>query len=194
MSIASAPLRERRSHIWAREAKDHYVEPAWVSDRLFQVEKFNGAIDDPCCGFGTILEAARRAGIIATASDLIDRGYKHGRVEDFFVSTRPRDNIVCNPPFNIAPRFASHALQLTAGKIAIIFPTARLNAAHHWLKSTPLRRVWLLSPRPSMPPGDVIAAGKKASGGKTDFCWLIFERGWEGPRDLDWLHRDVEAI
>jgi len=31
-------------------------------------------------------------------------------------------------------------------------------------------------------------------GGKTDFCWLIFERGWEGPAEPDWLHRDVEAM
>jgi hypothetical protein len=23
-----------------------------------------------------------------------------------------------------------------------------------------------------------------------DFCWLVFERGWEGPAELRWLHRD----
>jgi hypothetical protein len=31
--------------------------------------------------------------------------------------------------------------------VAIIFPTARLNAAR-WLQDTPLRRIWLLTPRP----------------------------------------------
>ena len=36
--------RVRRSHIFARHANDHYVEPAWCSARLFDVEDFEGAI------------------------------------------------------------------------------------------------------------------------------------------------------
>jgi hypothetical protein len=44
--------------------------------------------------------------------------------------------------------FALHALSLATAKVAMIFPVARLNAAH-WLRATPLRRVWLLTPRPS---------------------------------------------
>ena len=111
---------------------------------------------------------------------------------DFFGSIEPRDNIVCNPPFNCAGRFVLHALTLTVRKIAIIFPIARLNAAH-WTAETPLRRVWLLSPRPSMPPGHVIAAGRKPGGGKVDFCWLVFERGWRSAAELRWLHRDGEV-
>jgi hypothetical protein len=31
--------------------------------------------------------------------------------------------------------------------------------------------------RPSMPPGEVIARGEKAKGGKTDFCWLVSHQG-----------------
>jgi hypothetical protein len=189
MTIQTTPIRERRSHIWRREANEHYVEPAWCSERLFQEEIFRGPVNDPCCGFGTIPEAAHKAGIGASACDLVDRGYRGGRVEDFFASTWPRDNIVCNPPFNVADRFALHALKLTAGKVAIIFPTARLNAAH-WIEGTPLRRVWLMTPRPSMPPGHVITAGQKPGGGKMDFCWLVFERGWEGHAELRRLHRD----
>src|SRR6266436_4012983 len=120
------PMRERRGHIWERATNDHYVEPAWCSERLFDVEEFYGRINDPCCGFGTIPEAAYRAGIGATACDLVDRGYKGGWVEDFFTSTWPRDNIVANPPFNIAERFVRHALEVTGLKVAVIFPTARL--------------------------------------------------------------------
>jgi hypothetical protein len=157
-TAARTPLRKRDSHIWNRETADHYVEPAWCSERLFQVETFRGPINDPCCGFGTIPEAAYRAGIGASACDLVDRGYKGGRVEDFFASTWPRDNIVSNPPFDVASQFVLHALKLTGGKVAIIFPTARLNAANgpkgkYWIDGLPLRRVWLLTPRPSMPPG-----------------------------------------
>jgi len=44
-------------------------------------------------------------------------------------------------------------------------PVACLNAAH-WLQGTPLRRISLLTPRPSMPPGHIIAAGSKPGGGQ----------------------------
>jgi hypothetical protein len=194
-AVPRAPLGNRDSHIWNREANDHYVEPAWCSERLFDVEEFYGRINDPCCGFGTIPEAAYRAGIGATACDLVDRGYKGGWVEDFFESTWPRDNIVSNPPFDVASQFVLHALKLTGGKVAIIFPTARLNAANgpkgkYWIDGLPLRRVWLLTPRPSMPPGHVLAAGGKPEGGKEDYCWLVFERGYAGNPELGWLHRD----
>jgi hypothetical protein len=113
-------------------------------------------INDPCCGVGTIPEAAYRAGIGATGCDLVDRGYKGAWTEDFFASTWPRENIVSNPPFDVARQFVLHALKLTGGKVAIIFPTQRLNAANgpkgkYWIRGLPLRRVWLLTPRPSMP-------------------------------------------
>jgi hypothetical protein len=64
-----------------------------------------------------------------------------------------------------------------------------LNAAH-WLQETSLSRIWLLSPRPSMPPGSYILAGGKPGGGRADFCWLIFERGYAGPPTMAWLYRD----
>jgi hypothetical protein len=43
-----------------------------------------------------------------------------------------------------------------------------------------------------MPPGDYILAGKKPGGGKVDFCWLIFEQGYRGKAETDWLHRDKD--
>lgn len=185
----AAPPRARRSHIWDREENEHYVEPAWCSKRLFYEEIFSGSVHDPCCGFGTIPMAASSAGLTATGTDLVDRGFHTRPPLDFFEDEGVYANIVCNPPFNIAERIAFHALKLAARKVALIFPTARLNAAH-WLRDTPLVRIWLLTPRPSMPPGHVIASGSKAKGGKVDFCWLVFEQGCVDQPELRWLHRD----
>jgi len=96
-------------------------------------------VHDPCCGFGTIPEAAKRAGLVATGADLVDRGYAAGLIVDFFASTQRHDNIVCNSPFNAAAEFAAefvhHALELAGDKTAVKFPTARLNAAR-WLCDT----------------------------------------------------------
>jgi hypothetical protein len=74
----------------------------------------------------------------------------------------------------------------------MLVPLRRLPAAH-WLEHVPLETVWLLTPRPSVPPGHYIATGNKPSGGSQDFAWLVFRKNliaWT-PR-LRWLHRDRE--
>jgi hypothetical protein len=191
--LRPAETRPLNAKVWVRETNEHYVEPHWCSERLFAVEQFENLIWDPCCGFGRIPESAKRADYSAIGTDLVDRGYRDlfGTC-DFLTSRRviPQAfSIVCNPPFNIAGKFATHALSTAAEKVAMIFPTARLNAAH-WLRETPLARVWLMTPRPSMPPGHTITAGEKPGGGKMDFCWLVWTKGRIGPADLRWLRRD----
>jgi hypothetical protein len=194
MTLIDGAAKKLDAHVWEREENEHYVEPEWCSRRLFQEEQFIGLVDDPCCGFGTIPKAAIALGMGATGSDIIDRGsgLANFEVADFLRSDWSRDNIVCNPPFNIASRFAERALSVASRKVAMVFPTARLNAAH-WLHNTPLRRVWMMTPRPSMPPGHVIAAGGKPGGGKMDFCWLIWDRDHAGAAEIRWLKRDGVA-
>ena len=186
--------RPRLSHVWAREPGEHYVEPSWCSERLFAEEKFEGPIWDPSAGFGRIVIAAKKAGLNASGSDLVDRGWDSTLTPHDFLATEliTAANIVCNPPFDLAPQFALHALKLARLKVAMIFPVARLNAAH-WLRGTPLARIWLLTPRPPMPPGFVIARGEKPGGGRVDFCWLVFEQGHTGNPEVRWLHRDGGA-
>lgn len=184
-----------KAHKWEREKDEHYVENFWCSERLFAVETFDCAIWDPCCGFGRIPLSAIKAGHIAVGTDIRDRGYVDfaGKLDFLDAETAHAPNIVCNPPFNIAADFSRHALSLSGvNKVAMIFPTARLNAAR-WLQETPLARIWLMTPRPSMPPGHTIAAGEKPGGGKTDFCWLVWTRGHVGPPAVQWLHRNPES-
>ena len=165
------------------------MEPTWVSIRLFEVEDFDRSqvLLDPCTGFGRIAEAAKAAGFTVIAADIVDRGYLGCLVQDFLDRKSVPPTVVGNPPFNAV--FARHAFELDARKAASLFPVARLNAAR-WLNELPLRRIWLLTPRPSMPPGYVLARGEKPGGGKTDFAWLIFERGYTGKAEVAWLHRD----
>lgn len=187
-------VRAENSHIWEREQHEHYVEPEWCSRRLFDVEKFQGAIWDPACGFGRIPDAARAAGYAALATDIVDRGYAGlGATADFLglqaAGRDPIGNIIGNPPFDLFERFARHALALAEHKVALIWLTRRLNAAR-WLQQTPLARIWYLTRRPSMPPGYVIARGEKPGRGKQDFCWLVWDRAHFGPPTVGWLHRD----
>lgn len=178
------------AHSWEREEYEHYVEPFWPSERLFAVEPFVNEIWDPACGFGRIPDAARAAHLPVIATDIVDRGYRHFHgTEDFLKSERRVPNVVANPPFNLFREFAEHALKLTTGKVALIWLVPRLNAAR-WLSGTPLARIWLLTPRPSMPPGHTITAGQKPGGGTQDFAWLIWDHQHSGPPTIGWLHRD----
>lgn len=188
------PLRKRKSHLWHRHPEDWYVEPAWVSERLFATESFEGGIWDAACGMGRITTAARDAGLRAFGSDLVDRGGADSQ-RDFFSFRRcpfEAANIVSNPPFRHAERFVTHGLGLVQRKVAMMMPSGFLqgNERSRWLEHTPLYRVYFLSPRPSMPPGTVIKAGIAPGNGTTDYCWMIWLRGYSGPAQISWLRRD----
>jgi hypothetical protein len=65
--------------------------------------------------------------------------------------------------------------------MALIWPFARLVAAHEILSTAPLARIYVLTPRPAMPPGSYLAAGNPPAGARVEHCWLVFERHWRGP-------------
>jgi hypothetical protein len=198
--IASKP---RHAHNFARDVHGFYVEPTWCAARLFAAESFGapGArVLDPACGWGRILKAARDAGYTPIGSDIIDRRddlHAYARfpfsVCDFLTSSPVRSawSIVCNPPFDHVREFCERALDAAVYKVAMLVLLRRLPAAR-WLQRLPLQTIWLLTPRPSMPPANWITAGNDPGGGTQDFCWLVFDkRAVAGcaPR-LRWLHRD----
>jgi hypothetical protein len=189
--LAASVKRQRNSHIWERDDADWYLEPQWVSERLFDVEPFDrsASLLDPCCGIGQVAGAAVRHGYSVIAADIVDRGYPGCEIQNFLDRKSGPPSIVGNPPFDSVEAFARHALELGANKVALVFPTARLNAAR-WLSELPFRRAWLLTPRPSMPTGAYVLAGGKVGGDRRDFCWIIFERGYVGRPEICWLHRD----
>lgn len=194
ISLSTAAPRAIAAKAWPREQHMHYVEPNWVPKRLFEVEPFEGDILDPCAGFGRMVVAARVAGYKAQGADIVDRGFGYLTICDFLKSDIRADNIVMNPPFDQGEDFAFKALRLAARKVAMIYPTRRLNAAGDWLRNTPLLRIWYLTPRPSMTPGhvarDLEKQGKEPRGGTQDFCVLVWLKGFDGTATLHWLHRD----
>ena len=190
-------VRARNSHIFDRVPNNWYREPSWPAERLFQQESFAGIIWDGCCGGGTIPEAAKAAGLATFASDLVDRGY--GAQRDFLTEPAPIAppfTVVTNPPHQKQSerQFVERGLELGADKVVILFQTSKMHAAWPWLIPCRLARVYLLTPRPSIPPGEMIERGEKPGGGGYDYSWLIFDRAHKGPPTLGWLHRDISSI
>jgi hypothetical protein len=178
--------RRRRSHIFEREDNDFYVEPQWCSTRLFEVEKFVGKVWDPAAGIGRIKAAAELRVELSDICPRVSGILQHDFLRPTFLLA---DNIVTNPPFDLSRQFAEQALRLATRKVAMIFPTRRLNAAS-WLEVTPLARVWLMTPRPSMGPGRLALQGIEARGDTKDYCWLVWIMGHEETPQIKWLRRD----
>jgi hypothetical protein len=194
IEISTPNKRPKHTHIFAPAEGLHYVDPEWLSIRLFEVERFPGSIWDPFCGWGRIVKAARAAGYEARATDIVDRGFPLDETLDFLTVDRidPETSIIGNPPF--ADAIAQHAIRLDPIKMALIWPFARIVAAWPWLADAPLARVYMLTPRPAMPPASYVAEGKKPEGARVEHCWLIFERGYAGPIELCWLRRERDTL
>lgn len=164
-----------------------YREPRRAVDALLDAEPFDGIVYDPACGGGNIPDACRARGIPFIGSDIVDRGWPGTIVMDFLGSRVPHDNIVTNPPFNLAVEFALHALGITLGKICILQRTSWLEGERRYqqlFRLNHLMRIWQFRSRLSMPPG---GSGIEAKGGSVAYAWFVFRRNHGGPATLGWL-------
>jgi hypothetical protein len=184
--------KPKAAHIFGRDPLDFYVEPEWVDDALFAAEDFDGPIHDTACGIGRVVESAIRAGHIASGSDVVELSPIRDFEFDYLSDNTPLSypNIVSNPPYTHARGFIARALR-EARKSAFLVPYGFLFGLERfrWLDSTPLRRVWAIAPRPSMPPGELTLQGMKPGGGRVDYVWVVFESDYNGPVEMGRLSR-----
>lgn len=175
-------MAERHSE-FARAYEDFYVEPAWCVERL--LERYPGVtqLHDPCCGSGTIVDTAHRRGVFATGADCVDRAGGRFRVTDFLQDDHAYPAIVTNPPFKSAEAIVTHALgHVAPGGIVAAIAQVKFLASrrrHTLFCRLEMERVLVLSRRPSMPPGDMLAALGEAcrGGGSIDFVWCVWRAG-----------------
>lgn len=176
-----------------REPYEWYVEESACVHQLIEAERFEGTVWDPACGSATIPRVFREYGIRAIGTDLIERGYEDRAGVDFLACDHAEsdaDVIVSNFPYadSLMPMI-EHARRLVP-KVCALVPMRFLNSSARasFFRLTPPARVWVLSNRPSMPPGSKLQDGSvKVGGGKIDYCWLVFERGHNGPPEMGWL-------
>lgn len=185
-----------------RAANDYYQDQPEATQALLRAERFSGLSWDPACGIGTIPRTMTAAGLACMGTDIVDREPVDVLAFDVmdFLADRPYptniDNIISNPPFNLARAFVDKALSIATHKVAMLLPLTFLEGQDRakWLEQTPLARVHVFSWRISMPPGELLAAGKvRAVGGKKAFAWFVWDRGWRGPAQVHLLQRTKEA-
>ncbi len=201
MNVPLASTKPRNSRIFERHPENWYVEEAWCWDRLFDKLKFRPGLDliDPCCGKGTVVDAALRAGLRAWGSDIVPRWAPDapaGRyaVRDFRVALQqPHAIVASNPPFDHAEEIVEAAL-IAGAVVCMLLPAtwAHGDAKGRWLQHTPMTNVFALTPRPKMEPGLGLLPGQKLGGGTKDFSIYVWSEGMVGGNDarFGWLRRD----
>jgi len=187
--------KQKKSHIWDRDPHDWYVEPTECSLALFDLEQFDGTIWDPACGMGNIISSAKRSGLPAIGTDLVNRGVHCSKQMNFLENDADFEfsNIVSNPPFGLAEEFVKKSIEIVpqGGKVAMILPMVWLSgfsSKRDWLPGSPLSKYFSISPRPSMPPGAVIKAGVKAGNGTKDFAWFVWQKGYCGNATVGFMN------
>jgi hypothetical protein len=181
-----------------RAANDWYIEPTWAVDLLLDAMPSIRNFYDPCAGRGTIIDCGLHRGLRATGADFVDRCSGRFSQRDFLADDKHYANIVTNPPFKPAVRVIEHGLRRVrpGGIVAVFVPIGFLASQRRAeLFRTHCTNVFIMSTRPSVPPGAVLEErGESARhGGSTDFCWMVF-----GPRAsngalIDWLVKSDTA-
>ncbi|MGJ4855545.1 hypothetical protein ACN6KF_001491 [Labrys sp. La1] len=194
----------KQAHVWERSSLDWYQEEAWCSSALARVESFEGQVWDPCCGSGTIPMMLNKAGVSAYGTDIVERRQRaNPQGLDFFEDAKTREpesipNIVSNPPYfsgKGTEAFIRAAFPLVQHKLCVFVDKRFLGgddrAAGLYVEIPPAR-IWMLTPRPSCPPGEYIAAGGKVGGGTADYVWIVYDKqaSFFGTT-WGWLRRDA---
>ena len=98
----------RRSNGFADlDGPDFFPTPAWATYALIDNERFDGEVWEPACGDGAmsrVLEDTACTPVI-TAPTCMTGGYGEAGVEFRDHEGRKADNIVTNPPYNMAEAF-----------------------------------------------------------------------------------------
>jgi hypothetical protein len=174
----------QRNLDYARQERDFYPTPAWVTEALLRRVSLPNGIWEPCCGNGAMAQVLEAHGHRVVGTDLMDRGYgEAGR--DFLDETRLPDGvtaIVTNPPYgrNLY-KFVDHALELTrpvGGMVAMLvniqWQTGAENSKR--LRMPAFDASVILTKRIVWFPG---ADGRPAKQPQENHCWLVWD--WSRP-------------
>jgi hypothetical protein len=117
---------QAQRHAHAERGHDLYETPSVAIEALLRVLALpSGAIWEPACGRGAIVNVLRAHGHRVVCSDLIDYGTDptaiHGM--DFLKTTKVPDGVGCivtNPPYMLANEFTAHALELCPNVVMLL--------------------------------------------------------------------------
>jgi len=170
------------------DGADFYETPVWATQKLLEVERFDGLIAEPCSGHGAIARVLEANGYAVQASDLRTGPEVYGK-EGQSIFDLPNDsvqNVVTNPPFALAQAVIEKSLAIAERKVAMLLKLTFLESArrHAFFASTPLKSVHVFCNRVTMHP---YGSNAPKNSGTIAYAWFVWERGYQGQPTLGWL-------
>ena len=168
-----------------REKDDFYPTPDNATQSLLDRQKFDGNIWECACGNGAMSKVMIEQGYNVYSSDLIDRGYGEVGI-DFLQSNKKFDNIVTNPPFNLATEFTELALKLANKKVCMLNKLSYLEGIKRReliFDKNKLEKVLVFSRRV---PFKKESTQTKAAG-LMAFAWFVYDVNYNGKPTIDWI-------
>lgn len=168
-----------------RMDNDFYSTPEIATLELLKREKFEGNILECACGTGAISKVLiREIPNEVISKDLIDRGYGITN-QDFLNEIQIYDNIITNPPFNIAQDFVEKALKLSKSKVAFLMRVQFLEGKKRktLFDKNPPSRVYVFSYRLPYLRGD----DEQPETSAMCLCWFVWDKNYVGDTIIKWI-------
>lgn len=181
-----------------RVKNDFYATPRIATEAILNMIDLKGSILEPAAGQGHISVVLKEkypySEIVST--DLVQREERFGvHIEggiNFLTHDYKRsfDNIITNPPFNIAQEFIERALQIANDKV-VMFAKIQLlegNKRKEMFNNAPLKCVYVFSKRVNpLRNGEELDEKGKQWASTMCFAWFVFEKGYENEPIIRWI-------
>jgi hypothetical protein len=157
---------------------DCYSTPRYATEALMKRILFEGEVWECACGSGNM------ARVIEFYNPIIETDIQTGT--DFLLESRITDNIITNPPYNLAEKFVWQSLKLAEKKVALFLRLNFLESSgrYQMFKKTPLKQVLVFCKRQTLFPDKIVIN----NGGTIAYAWFIWEKGYIGQPTIDWIN------
>jgi len=172
-----------------RVDNDFYVTPENAIESILKLEKLEGNIWECACGDGAISKVLDKHyptnEIFST--DIIDRGYGKGGI-DFLKTEIKVDNIITNPPFNLAKEFIERAISSARKKVIMFAKIQLLESADRkaLFDKYPAKTIYVFSKRINpLRNGNPTNENGKKWASTMCFAWFVWEIGYKGKMTIE---------
>ena len=179
-----------------RAEHDFYATPPEAVKYLLNVEKFDTNIWECASGQNHIADVLKEYGYNVRTSDLVKRTPTTEQMD--FLSCQEKKwngDVITNPPFTLAKEFVEKSLSLVGDgkKVAMFLRLQFLDSLERYelFKNCPPKRVHVFSRRVRCAKNGDFALYPKNGGVQSD-AWFIWEKGFQGKPEIDWINHDEE--
>ena len=177
-----------------RAEHDFYATPPEAVKYLLNVEKFDTNIWECASGKNHIADVLKEYGYNVRTSDIVKRTPTTEQMD--FLSCKEKKwngDVITNPPFTLAKEFVEKSLSLVGDgkKVAMFLRLQFLDSLKRYelFKNCPPKRVHVFSRRVRCAKNGDFTLYPENGGVQSD-AWFIWEKGFNGKPEIDWINHD----